>query len=172
MTCSFFGHRDSTENVYWYILRISELLIEKFSVDTFYICDNGNFDRMAFLAMTEIERKYPHITYRIVTAYMPNKTHRFEDANSLLITYPEGLEYIPKPVAIPRRNRWMVDVSDIVIGCVKYPFGGAATAYGYAQKKNKICFNIAEPAAGDKRLTELWNNDFIIKHLLRDYQIQ
>lgn len=171
MICSFFGHRDSTEDIYWFVLRISELLIEKFSVDTFYIGDNGKFDRMAFLAMTGLQKKYRQISYQVVTAYMPRNTHRFKDVNSLILTYPEGFEYLPKAVAIPRRNKWMVDKSDIVIGYVKYPFGGAATAYNYANKQKKVCFNIADPDSGNESLVSLWNNDLIIKHLRRDFEI-
>ena len=52
--------------------------------------------------------------------------------------YPP-LETVPRRFAISHRNRWMVEVSDVVVAYVLHDWGGAATTLRYAkQKKKKI----------------------------------
>lgn len=43
----------------------------------------------------------------------------------------------PPKFAISKRNRWMIEHSDIVVTYVKYHFGGAAQWKVLAEKKGK-----------------------------------
>lgn len=38
---------------------------------------------------------------------------------------------------ILKRNEYMIDISDVVVSCVKYNYGGAYTTLQYAKRKNK-----------------------------------
>lgn len=50
--------------------------------------------------------------------------------------YPP-LEAVPRRFAITHRNRWMVDVADVVVAYVLHDWGGAATTLRYANQKAK-----------------------------------
>ncbi|MCQ2440539.1 MAG: hypothetical protein MJ076_01410 [Clostridia bacterium] len=56
--------------------------------------------------------------------------------------YPDGLEKVPRKFAIDRRNRMMIDWSNIVIIYVCYPFGGSAKFREIAEKKGKEIINL------------------------------
>lgn len=165
MICSMFGHRDCSDDIYLYLRRAMEILIEDFGVTCFYIGYNGNFDKIAYYTLSELVKEYEHVKFRVVAAYMPRSLSLALKENSLLITYPEGFEDIPKSVAIPRRNRWMVEQSDFVLGYVKFPFGGAATAFDYAKKKKKQCFNLASPDT-DTQFGKAWHDDFEVTEII------
>lgn len=165
MICTMFGHRDCSDDIYLYLRRAIELLIEECKVDRFYIGYNGNFDKLAYYTLSEIVKEYEHVKFYVVAAYMEKSLSLALKENSLLITYPEGFELVPKSVAIPRRNRWMVDQSDFVLGYIKFPFGGAATAFDYAKKKKKQCFNLAFPDT-DTDFGKIWHDDFEVTEII------
>lgn len=55
--------------------------------------------------------------------------------------YPDGLETVPKQFAIEKRNKWMVQQSQMAIGYCKKKYGGAYTALRYAKnQKKKVIF--------------------------------
>ena len=56
--------------------------------------------------------------------------------------YPNGLEKVPQRFAIDRRNRMMIDWSDIVVTFVCYSVGGAAKYKEIAEKKGKKVLNL------------------------------
>ena len=58
--------------------------------------------------------------------------------------YPEGLEAVPPRYAIDKRNRWMLQQSDVVVTYVTVPFGGAAKFKLLAEKTGRAVINIAD----------------------------
>ena len=48
----------------------------------------------------------------------------------------------PPKYAIIKRNKYLIDVADIVIAFVKYPWGGSYNTLEYAKKKNKKIINL------------------------------
>lgn len=103
----------------------------------------GSFDYLAWLLLdTFVKNKHPDIRYEVVLAYMPETDHRHKPSDSSITIYPEVLENVPPRFAISRRNKWMVDHSDVVIYYVRHSWGGAAKAVEYARKKGKIMLNI------------------------------
>ena len=51
--------------------------------------------------------------------------------------YPP-LESVPPRFAIPKRNQWMVQQSNVVVSYVLHDWGGAAATLRYARQKKKI----------------------------------
>lgn len=143
MKATFFGHRDTPWEVERELKRVVEELIKNGGVDTFYMGNQGNFDRLAYKVLKELSVVYPHISYFVVLAYLPEPGTAFNlDGEHTL--YPEELEKTPRKFAISKRNRYLVLHSDVVVTCARYSFGGAAEFKTLAEKKGKIVINIGE----------------------------
>lgn len=134
--CTFFGHSDCHESVYPVLKEKIQELIKNTDVSCFYVGNNGRFDSLAVRALRELQKEYPHISYFVVFAYLPDESTE----NSI---YPEGLETVPKRFCIDKRNRWMLSKADYVVSYVTRNIGGAAKFSALAQKQNKTVFNIA-----------------------------
>jgi len=142
--CSFFGHRDAGEHVRPALYAEIERSITGRGMDTFYVGDYGNFDRMASGILHEMKERYPHISVFRVLAYLPTKARDQPSADQMPTLFPDGLELVPRRYAIARRNRWIADASDIIIAYVVASYGGAYDALKYARQKHKAIVNIAE----------------------------
>ncbi len=57
--------------------------------------------------------------------------------------YP-ALEDVPPKYAILRRNEWMVERADLVIGYITHNFGGAARTWKYAKRKGIPLVNLSD----------------------------
>ncbi len=137
-SCTFFGHRDTDEEVIPRLKNTILDLIENKKVDVFYIGNNGNFDLLATEILNEATEKYPHISFFVVSAYerVRLKTVRQETI------YPLFLKSSLSP--IPDRNRWMVEKCDYVVTYVNRSFGGASRFKRYALRKQKIVIELNE----------------------------
>ncbi len=134
--CTFFGHRDTPENIKGQLQAEIERLICIHYVDTFYVGTQGNFDRMVYAVLTELRGRYRHIKVYRVLAYMLKLSDIASDRSVLDDTiFPEGIEKVHPRYAIPHRNNWMIGRSDYVIACVAHPFGGAYQSVERARKK-------------------------------------
>lgn len=144
MICTFFGHRNTPENIRP-ILRntLIELILTK-DVNTFFVGNQGNFDSMVREELNDLTKIYPHITTTVVLAYMPGKCDALLDTDYSNTVYPDGLESVPYKYAIDRRNHLMVEWSDIVITYVCYSSGGAAKFKRLAERNNKQVINLFE----------------------------
>jgi len=131
MTCTFFGHRDTTKDIEEKLKVVLLDLILNKSVTRFLVGYQGNFDRITLSILKEIKKAQPHIEFEVVLAYLSDNC---EDCPTI---YPEGLENVPKRFAISARNKWMIDKSDFVVTCVCRSFGGAAQFKELAIKKGK-----------------------------------
>lgn len=118
MICTFFGHRDCPFQIESTLKREIINLIENFSVDTFYVGNNGNFDKIVYKTLLSLKHSYK---IYVIFAYLPTSRVIVQDS-----IYPEGLEKVPPRFAIPWRNKWMVNNSDYVIAFLRHDFGGAA----------------------------------------------
>lgn len=131
--CTFFGHRDCSESIRIELYNTIERIITEKGCRLFYVGNHGNFDRFVSKAIDDLKKKY-NIEVYIVLAYMPMHESKTYTHKTVL---PEGIEAVPKKVAIIYRNRWMVDKSDIVLTHVNSIYGGAAKFKEYAIKKGK-----------------------------------
>ncbi len=136
-TCTFFGHSDCPDSVYYLLKEKIEDLIKYSDTVYFYVGNHGRFDSLVTEVLRELKKEYPNIKYWVILAYLP----KCYIENSL---FPEGLENVPKRFCIDKRNRWMLEKSDYVISYVTRNVGGAAKFTEIAKKQNKRVINIAE----------------------------
>ena len=147
MTVAFFGHSEYVET-YMDKERLLVLLEQKIgdSPVEFFLGEYGGFDRFAYGCAREFKKNHPHAKLVFVSPYpfllkrqcdIDEKGKRFD-----LVLYPP-LENIPPRYAILRRNRWMIEHSDMVFVYVKHRYGGAYAAYQYAVKTSRELYNLA-----------------------------
>ncbi|MCQ2462083.1 MAG: hypothetical protein MJ177_01600 [Clostridia bacterium] len=140
-TCTFFGHRDTPDSIRPILHNVLINLIELQGTDTFYVGNQGNFDSMVHSELKELSKVCSHIRYFVVLAYLPKK----KDINPIDFSdtvYPDGLENVPAKFAIDKRNRLMLERSDIVVTYVRGSAGGAAKFKDLAVKKGKRVINL------------------------------
>lgn len=140
--CTFFGHRDTPDDIKPILEQILVDLIENKNVSLFYVGLEGNFDGIVIKALKELVKKYPHIKYYVVLAYMPKERDEDMFLEKYETIYPDELEKTPLRFAIHKRNRWMVLKSDYVVTYIRRNIGGAAIFKELAEKKNKNVINI------------------------------
>lgn len=141
MICTFFGHRNTPDNVRPLLRETLTELIEKRGANCFYVGNQGSFDNMVRRELKELTKIYPHIGYSVVLAYMPGKRDGADLADYSDTVYPDGLENVPRRFAIDKRNRMMIDRSDIVVTYVCCS-GGAAKFKEIAERKGKEVINL------------------------------
>lgn len=144
MVCTFFGHRNIAIDIYPKLYSTLEKLIKVNNVDEFYVGNQGSFDFTVIRCLKELKTKHPNIKYNIVLAYFPKSNNSqistFEYSDTI---FPQGFEYIHPKFAIDKRNRWMIEKSDVVVTYVTREIGGAAKYKAIAEKKGKFVINIS-----------------------------
>ena len=134
MFCTFFGHKDTPKEIEPTLRSTLIDLIENKNVTVFYVGNNGSFDTMVRHQLEDLSKTYP-ITYSVVLAYLPTEKNKYDNLTNTI--YPEGLETVPKRFAISRRNKWMIQQSDVVVTYVTHTFGGAAQFKELAERQSK-----------------------------------
>ena len=134
MIVTLCGHAQisQVEEVEKWLYAVSESLIEQGAV-TFYLGGYGAFDGLAASVLREQKKRYPQIELVLVLAYLNDR----RDTSGYDRTVYPPLETVPRRFAISHRNRWMVEVSDVVVAYVLHDWGGAATTLRYAKQKKK-----------------------------------
>ncbi len=130
--CTFFGHRECPESIRTILYDTLETLIMDQGADLFYVGDQGQFDAYARSALRALSKKYPHIHYAVVLAYMPGADRGYEEHSDTML--PEGIEMVHPRSAICWRNDWMLRRADIVLTYVAHTWGGA---YKFSEKAVK-----------------------------------
>lgn len=134
MIATLCGHAQisQVEEVEKWLYAVSESLIEQGAV-TFYLGGYGAFDGLAASVLWEQKKRYPQIELVLVLAYLNDR----RDTSGYDRTVYPPLETVPRRFAISHRNRWMVEVSDVVVAYVLHDWGGAATTLRCAKQKAK-----------------------------------
>lgn len=134
MIVTLCGHAQisQVEEVEKWLYAVSESLIEQGAV-TFYLGGYGAFDGLAASVLREQKKRYPQIELVLVLAYLNDR----RDTSGYDRTVYPPLETMPRRFAISHRNRWMVEVSDVVVAYVLHDWGGAATTLRCAKQKAK-----------------------------------
>ena len=145
MICSFFGHRDVFCDLKKEIIDAIEVAINEYGINTFYVGDRGDFDRQAAGAVRLLKHKYPNIKLVLVLPYFTNKLNEYKgiyeiDYDSIYI--PSELADVHPKGAITKRNRIMVDESELIICYINRDFGGAYNTVKYAERQNKNIIHI------------------------------
>ena len=142
MICTFIGHRDTPNNIKTVLKSTIIELIEKYSVNEFYVGNHGNFDSMVISSIKEISKFFPHISYTMVLAYIPQNKELCEDYSHTI--YPDILENTPPKFAIKKRNYWMIEKSDFLVCYVNNKLTNACEYLEKAIKKKKTVINLAQ----------------------------
>ena len=134
MIVTLCGHAQisQVEEVEKWLYAVSESLIEQGAV-TFYLGGYGAFDGLAASVLREQKKRYPQIELVLVLAYLNDR----RDTSGYDRTVYPPLEAVPRRFAISHRNRWMVEVSDVVVAYVLHDWGGAVTTLRCAKQKAK-----------------------------------
>lgn len=136
--CFFIGHREAEMSLQPQVERAIERLIDEEGVKWFVVGHRGGFDRVAHAALAAVKKRRPDITLTLLLAYLPVERQvqlppGFDDS-----VYPEGLETVPRQLAIPRGNRMMVDRSTHLIAYCVRSGGNTAALVKYAEKRVKV----------------------------------
>ena len=98
MVCCLLGHKETPASVAAELGKVIDHLIQERGVDEFLVENQGTFDSMVHRALREAHKRHPHITYRVVLAYLPNaESELFEYTETY---FPEGIENVPPRFAI------------------------------------------------------------------------
>ncbi len=135
MIVTFCGHREgyNSDGISAWLDTLLPMLIEG-GADTFYLGGYGRFDELAATAVWRQKAVYPGIRSILIVPY-PNRKHNPALYDSSI--YPP-LKDVTSRNAIPKRNEWMVSVSDVVISGVVLGQGNAARTLAAAKMKKKV----------------------------------
>ena len=106
-TCFFIGHRDTPVNVYDRLLASVERHIIEYGVTDFVVGRYGNFDHLAARAVIEAKRHHADVTLTLLMPYYRINAAPLPDGFDGSV-FPDGLETVPKRVAILRANQYMI----------------------------------------------------------------
>lgn len=137
-SCFFIGHSDSDYNIYGKLKEVIEEHIMEYGVTNFYVGHYGNFDRLAAKAIIDLKTNYSYIRLTLLLPYHPSEI-KIELPNGFDSSYyPDGMESVPRRLAIIKANQHMIDCVDYLIANVKYSASNSGKLLEYALKrKNK-----------------------------------
>lgn len=138
--CCGFGHRFLFTNIELELDEVIEKLITENRVDVFYTGGMGQFDEQFTNTVRKAKLKHNHISIILIKPYFSNElntnkeyyNYRYDD-----VMVCEESELVHPKSAIKKRNRWMIDECDFVIGYIQRDHGGAYDAIQYAKRMKK-----------------------------------
>ena len=148
--CSFFGHQDSTGIDEIIIYRVVKALMLQ-GVDTFYVGNQGRFDREVYKSLKRLKKIFPQIHYSVVLAYPPGKRRRYELYDEGCTMYPEEVADGPARFAIDRRNRWPISKSDYCVCYINHTWGNA---YKYAMMARRCAVTVINLGRAELRVPD------------------
>ncbi len=144
VVCACFGHRNiwgSVQN----LSDILEALIISENVSVFMTGGMGDFDSMFCSAVRVLKKRYSNIKLLLVKPYFSgelNTNRSYYESMYDEVIIPDAVAGIYPKSAITKRNRWMVEQSDIIVSYVYKDFGGAYTAVQYAKSLGKKIISV------------------------------
>lgn len=136
-SCFFTGHREADERLLPRLELEIERLITEERVRCFYVGGYGGFDRIAAAAVKRAKQKYADVTLILVLPYHPAERPVEKPPGYDGTCYPEGLENTPRPVAIARANRLIVDSCQWLICYVRHGASNSRKLLEYAKRRKK-----------------------------------
>ncbi len=133
-TCFFIGSRYTPESVREQLVEVVEHHIVEYNVTSFIVGNYGNFDRLVQGVLRELKGRYTNIELSLLAPYIfikNTETPRGFDGTF----YPDGLEFVPKRLAIIQANHYMVKNSDYLIA--RPGSGNSRNIVEYAQQREK-----------------------------------
>ena len=150
-SCFFIGHREAPASLLPSLIETVEQHIVDFGVSEFIVGHYGNFDKLAAQAVISAKNRYPKISLLLLLPYHPAERPLETPSGFDGSYYPEGMENVPRNLAIVRANRYMVDHVDFIIAYARHPGSNAWNLVNYARcraEKGRISVqNLAEDIA-------------------------
>lgn len=134
-SCFLFGHANCPHAILPKIEAAIERHYLQFGVRCFYVGNRGAFDLLAAAAAEHIKLRYPDLQLHLLLAYHPAE-RAFILPDSFDNSFYPPLENVPKPYAIVRANRHMVDTADYLI-CYVQHFGNSRNLLEYAHLRQR-----------------------------------
>ncbi len=143
--CCCFGHREIYKDIYGELEHAIENLIVNEKVKIFMTGGMGEFDKTFASVVRKIKIRYKDISLILVKPYFSgelNTNKKYYESMYDDVIIPDTVLGIHPKAAITKRNRWLVENSDIIISFVHRDYGGAFEAVKYANRLNKRVINI------------------------------
>ena len=137
--CCGFGHREIFGNITEKIVTAVKKAAEQ-GCELFYTGAMGEFDEIFSSAVRFLKKTYPEIKLVCVKPYLTKEINESGDYLYSLyddIIIPTELADIHYKTVRTKRNQWIIDKCDVVIGYTIRDYGGAYKAIDYAKKKGK-----------------------------------
>lgn len=144
--CCCFGHRDIWGSVPSLTDVLEKLIVEE-NVTIFMTGGMGDFDGKFASAVRTLKRKYSDIKLLLVKSYFSGELNTNKEYYEYMydeVVIPDVVAGVHPKSAITKRNRWMVEKSDIILYYIQRDFGGAYTAIKYATKLGKKTISVLE----------------------------
>lgn len=100
----------------------------------------GQFDLKCAGCLSRLKRRYADIQSILVIPYLSYRVVQPELFDEII--HPEELDNCHYKTAILKRNRYLVDHSEIALCYVNHNWGGAAKTCAYAYRKGKHIVNL------------------------------
>lgn len=134
-SCFFIGNRHTPSNIKGQLAETIEKHIIEYGVTTFTVGHYGNFDSLVRTVLREAKQHHPEIHLYLLAPYALNQ--KVEVPKGFVGTlYPDGLEFVPKPLAIVQANRKMIEQSDYLISYC-HNIGNTRNFVEFAQRREK-----------------------------------
>jgi len=117
-TCFFIGSRYATSVVRKPLDEAIERHIVDYGVTEFVVGHYGGFDLEVIGALRRAKKRHPGITLLLLIPYHPHDRPVEAPEGFDGTYYPEGMERVPKRLAIIRANRYMVEHSGYLIAYI------------------------------------------------------
>ena len=114
-TCFFIGHRDAPEDIRQRLLAAVERHIIDYGVTEFVVGRYGRFDAMAAAAVRTAKKDHPNVKLVLLLPYYPvtDSARMIQGYDATF--FPQGMERVPKQLAIVRANEYMIRNSQFLI---------------------------------------------------------
>lgn len=141
--CFLIGHHDAPESIYPALQREIERHITELGVTEFIVGHYGNFDRMAARALVETKQAHSEISLWLLLPYHPTEQKVEVPEGFDGSFYPEGMEKVPRRLAIVKANRYVVNHVDFIIAYVNHWASNTQKLLRYASTK-RVLVNLVE----------------------------
>jgi len=136
-TCFFIGHREAGNELRPTLTEAVERHIIEYGVSSFMVGRYGNFDKLAARAVIGAKKRHPEVTLTLLLPYHPFDRPVPTPEGFDGTFYPPGMEMVPKRIAIPHANRYMVDHSTHLIAYAWHPASNAREILEAALKRQE-----------------------------------
>ncbi len=144
--CTCFGHREVFADISGVLSEVIEDLILSCGVTIFWTGGMGETDEIFASTVRQLKEKYPQIKLILIKPYTRDLRREKLCFRNIYddVVIPDAVAGANYRQAIPMRNEWMIYNSNFIITYVNpnKHFGGAYNAKRYAQKNQKIIFEI------------------------------